>query len=186
VKRLVELHGGSVEVQSRGRNLGASFVVRLPALSESPATVNGAPPTSADTPVVVRRRVLIVDDNPDVLEGLCRLVTRLGNEVRRAHDGLQALEVGREFQPDVVLMDLGMPNLNGYDAARRMRKEPWGRDVALVATTGWGQDEDRRRSAEAGFDRHLVKPVSMDVLREVLQTPLGSSDYRRERLQVQP
>jgi CheY-like chemotaxis protein len=92
----------------------------------------------------------------------------MGNEVCRAHDGLEALQAAERFQPEIVLMDLGMPNLDGYDAARRMRQEPWGRAATLVATTGWGQDEDRRRSAEAGFDRHLVKPIDVAELRELL------------------
>jgi CheY-like chemotaxis protein len=119
----------------------------------------------------VKRRILVVDDNADALDSLSRLVTLMGNEVRRANDGLEALEVARTFQPDVVLMDLGMPNLNGYDAARRLRQEPWGRELFLVATTGWGQDEDRRRTAEAGFDRHLVKPIAVASLRDVLDAP---------------
>jgi CheY-like chemotaxis protein len=117
------------------------------------------------------RRILVVDDNADALESLSRLVTMMGNDVRRARDGLEALEIGRAFRPEVVLMDLGMPNLNGYDAARRMRAEPWGRDLALVATTGWGQEDDRRRTAEAGFDRHLVKPIALASLREALDSP---------------
>jgi CheY-like chemotaxis protein len=92
----------------------------------------------------------------------------MGNEVCRAHDGLEALAAAERFLPEIVLMDLGMPNLDGYEAARRMRQEPWGRAVTLVATTGWGQDDDRRRSAEAGFDRHLVKPIDVAELRELL------------------
>ena len=168
VKRLVEMHGGSVEVQSRGRNLGTTFVVRLPVLSEPPAVINGALQGSRDAPFTVKRRILVVDDNADALDSLSRLAALLGNEVRRAHDGLEAFEIARTFQPDIVLMDLGMPILNGYDAARRIRQEPWGRELALVATTGWGQDDDRRRTAEAGFDRHLVKPITIAALREVL------------------
>jgi CheY-like chemotaxis protein len=175
VKRLVEMHGGSVEVKSRGRNLGTTFVVRLPALSEPPAAVNGASQGFHDPSITMKRRILVVDDNADALESLSRLVMLMGNEVRRAHDGLEALEIARTFQPDIVLMDLGMPNLNGYDAARRMRQEPWGRELVLVATTGWGQDDDRQRTAEAGFDRHLVKPVAMAVLREVFDAPPRTS-----------
>jgi len=170
-KRLVEMHGGSVDVQSRGQNLGTTFVVRLPTLSEPSTTGNGAPQRVHDVSFTVKRRILVVDDNIDALETLSRLVARLGNEVREARDGLEALEIASTFQPEVVLMDLGMPKLNGYEAARRMRQEPWGRELALVATTGWGQDDDRRRTAEAGFDRHLVKPVAMAALREVLDAP---------------
>jgi CheY-like chemotaxis protein len=171
VKRLVEMHGGSVDVQSRGRNLGTTFRVRLPALPESAAEINGTPHDQNDLSLAVKRRILVVDDNADALDSLSRLVTLMGNEVRRANDGLEALEVARNFRPDVVLMDLGMPNLNGYDAARRLRQESWGRELFLVATTGWGQDEDRRRTAEAGFDRHLVKPIAVASLRDVLEAP---------------
>jgi CheY-like chemotaxis protein len=172
VKRLVEMHDGSVEVQSRGRNLGSTFTVRLPALSSLPVAVNGARRHAHATPTTVKRRVLVVDDNADALASLSRLVELLGNEVRRALDGLEALEIGRSFQPEIVLMDLGMPNLDGYEAARRIRQEPWGQQLLLIATTGWGQDEHRRRTAEAGFDRHLIKPIPVDLLREVLNETL--------------
>jgi PAS domain S-box-containing protein len=167
VKRLVEMHGGSVEVQSGGRNLGTTFQVRLPVLPEPPRPTNGDRPSRGVQPSA-KRKVLVVDDNSDALESLSRLVSLMGNEVRRAQDGLEAIEVARTFQPDIVLMDLGMPKLNGYEAARRIRQEPWGRELALVATTGWGQDDDRRRTAEAGFDRHLVKPIEIASLRDVL------------------
>jgi CheY-like chemotaxis protein len=170
VKRLVEMHGGRVEVQSRGHNLGSIFQVRLPVLPEAEVPTNGESTAGYDSPAAVKRRVLVVDDNADALESLSRLVTLMGNEVRRAYDGLEAIEVARTFQPDVVLMDLGMPRLNGYEAARRMRQEPWAQKLALVATTGWGQDEDRRRTAEAGFDCHLVKPIEIASLREVLRS----------------
>jgi PAS domain S-box-containing protein len=168
VKRLVEMHGGSVHVQSRGRSLGTTFVVRLPKLSEPAAVANGALQDMLDVPSMSNRRILVVDDNADALDSLSRLAALLGNDVRRAHDGLEACEIARSFQPEIVLMDLGMPILNGYDAARLIRQEPWGRELVLVATTGWGQDDDRRRTAEAGFDRHLIKPITMAALREVL------------------
>jgi PAS domain S-box-containing protein len=168
VKRLVEMHGGSIEVHSAGRNLGTTFQVRLPVLPQALPTTNGTSDTRHDGVPPPKRRVLVVDDNADALESLSRLVYFMGNEVRRARDGCEAIDVAREFQPDIVLMDLGMPNMNGYDAARRLRQEPWGRDVSIIATTGWGQEEDRRRTAEAGFDRHLVKPIELAALREVL------------------
>jgi CheY-like chemotaxis protein len=168
VKRLVEMHGGSVEVQSGGRNLGTTFQVRLPVLPVASSPTDGARSIGRASPSAAKRRVLVVDDNADALESLSRLVNLMGNDVRQAHDGLEAIDVARSFRPDIVLMDLGMPNLNGYEAARRMRQEPWARDVSLVATTGWGQEEDRRRTAEAGFDRHLVKPIEITSLREVL------------------
>jgi PAS domain S-box-containing protein len=171
VNRLVEMHGGSVEVESPGSNLGSTFRVRLPALQEPHAEGGGAPHKRLDAPSPpIRRRVLIVDDNADVLESLSRLVARMGNEVCRARDGLEAIELAQSFRPEIVLMDLGMPHLNGYEAARRMRQEPWGQELTLVATSGWGQDGDRRRTAEAGFDRHLVKPIDTAALREVLHS----------------
>jgi CheY-like chemotaxis protein len=168
VKQLVEMHGGTVEVQSAGRNLGTAFLVRLPVLPDPVPSAHGHPIDGYESPRSARRRVLVVDDNADALESLSRLVKHMGNEVRRAHDGLEAIDVAREFQPEIVLMDLGMPNMNGYEAARRLRLEPWAQDVAIIATTGWGQEEDRRRSADAGFDRHLVKPIQIDSLREAL------------------
>jgi PAS domain S-box-containing protein len=174
VKRLVEMHGGSVEVQSQGRNLGTTFSVRLPALPEPPAVVNCAPSDYQTAPSLVKRRILVVEDDDDALDSLSRLVMLMGHEVRQAHDGLEALQIAETFQPDIVLMDLGMPNINGYDAARRIRQEPWGHDLALVATTGWGQEESRRRAAEAGFDCHLVKPVAIEALRQVLGAPTPS------------
>jgi PAS domain S-box-containing protein len=174
VKRLVEMHGGRVEARSRGQNLGSEFQVYLPMLPEPPADAHDTSHDFESAKPAVKQRILVVDDNADALESLSRLVTLMDNEVRRARDGLEALEVARAFKPDVVLMDLGMPNLDGYEAARRIRQEPWGRAVVLVATTGWGQDEDRRRTAEAGFDRHLVKPISMSALQEVLSSPASS------------
>jgi PAS domain S-box-containing protein len=171
VKRLVEMHGGKVEVQSRGHNLGTTVQVRLPILPEARPAEPGVSRIGHDLSRMMKRRVLVVDDNADALESLSSLVTLMGNEVRQARDGLEALQVARTFQPEIVLMDLGMPNLNGYEAARRMRQETWGGEIALVATTGWGQDEDRRRTAEAGFDRHLVKPIEMTSLRELLSAP---------------
>ena len=119
-----------------------------------------------------KRRVLVVDDNAAVVETLSIALTILGNEVRSACDGLDALEVGSDFQPDVIFMDIGMPNMNGYDAARRIRQLPWGEDVTLIAITGWGQPEHRRRSGEAGFDDHFVKPVALSQLRRLLEEPV--------------
>jgi CheY-like chemotaxis protein len=171
VKRLVEMHGGRVEARSRGQNLGTEFRVYLPMLPEAPADSHAAPHDFDGAKLAVKQRILVVDDNADALESLSRLVTLMGNDVRHARDGLEALEVARTFKPDVVLMDLGMPNLDGYEAARRIRQEPWGKAVLLIATTGWGQEEDRRRTAVAGFDRHLVKPVSMSAVQAALSSP---------------
>jgi PAS domain S-box-containing protein len=174
VRRLAEMHGGSVEVTSAGRNLGSKFRVRLPILPLVPRRSAFSSGGTTRSPVMMKRRVLIVDDNLDALESLSRVVKILGNETCQAKDGLEAVESAREFRPEIILMDIGMPNLDGYGAARRIRQEAWGRDVTLIATTGWGQDEDRRRSSEAGFDHHLVKPVDLELLQSLLAAPSKS------------
>jgi CheY-like chemotaxis protein len=119
-------------------------------------------------PPTTKRRVLVVDDNSDSAESLAMLLQISGNETRMAHDGLQAVEAAERFRPDVVLLDIGLPQLNGYGAARRIRDQPWGKTMVLIALTGWGQDEDRRQSQDAGFDAHLVKPVDYSALMELL------------------
>lgn len=166
VKNLVELHGGSVRVQSAGANRGSTFIVRLPLTSgaiEQP--VQPTTPLRPATPL----RVLVVDDNQDSAQSLAMLLSTAGHSPRIAHDGLEALEVGQSFEPHVVLMDLGMPTMDGYTAARQMREQAWGRRVTLVAVTGWGQADDRRRSQEAGFDQHLTKPVDAATLFATLE-----------------
>jgi CheY-like chemotaxis protein len=115
-----------------------------------------------------RRRVLVADDNADAAESLAMLLSLMGNEVRTAADGLEAVEVAAEFRPDVAVLDIGMPRLDGNAAARRIRAEPWGRGMTLIALTGWGQEDDRRRTAEAGFDLHLTKPVDPSTLDALL------------------
>jgi CheY-like chemotaxis protein len=160
VRRLVDMHGGSVTAASPGLGLGTEVVIRLP-LADSPATPTSSEPVDMPVATHVRqRRVLVVDDNKDAAEGLALLLKIQGHDVRVAYDGLEALDVGPAFKPDVVLLDLGMPRLNGCDTARRMRDEPWGQNVLLIALTGWGQAQDRARTTEAGFDLHLVKPVA--------------------------
>lgn len=169
VKRLVEMHGGAVEARSEGAGRGSEFVVRLPAVvvASSAAEAGPAKPPAADVPS--RRRVLVVDDNRDAALTLSMLVRVMGGEVRSAHDGRQALVEAEQFRPDVILLDLGLPEMDGLEVCRRVRELPWGRGVLLVALTGWGQDDDRRRSREAGFDRHLVKPVDADLLDDLLR-----------------
>jgi len=168
VKRLVELHGGSVEARSDGS--GSEFIVRLPVL-DSPSTpedlVQGAQRKSA-LAKPRSRRVLVVDDNPDAVETLSLLLQLRHNAVLTAVDGLEAVEAAAAFQPDLILMDIGLPKLNGYDAARRIREQRQDQRVVIVAMTGWGQEEDKRRSKEAGFDQHLVKPVDPALLEELL------------------
>ena len=168
VKRLVEMHDGSVEARSEGEGQGSEFVVRLPvvfsAIGEvNPATRDGEPASPSG-----RCRILVADDNMDSATTLAMVLKFMGNDVHTVHDGLQAVEVGETFQPDVVLLDIGMPKLNGYEAARRIRERPWGKQAVLIALTGWGQDEDRRRSEEAGFNHHIVKPVDPATLEKLL------------------
>ncbi len=167
VRQLVELHGGTVEAVSEGRDLGAEFIVQLPVLVESPAegSTNGA---KEEGPAIAARRVLVVDDNVDSAESLAMLLRLGGHEIETAYDGVQAVESAERFRPDLVLLDIGLPRMDGYDAAVRIREQASGRDVVLVAVTGWGQEEDRRRSREAGFDAHLTKPVDLAALSRLL------------------
>jgi len=169
VRRLVELHGGTVEARSDGPGKGSAFVVALPPAT-GPAPATTAQP-SASAPRA-GRRILVVDDNRDSATSLALMLQLMGNETRTAHDGAEGIEAAAAFRPDVMLLDLGMPRLNGYDAARKIREQPWGRNLVLVALTGWGQDSDRARSREAGFDHHLVKPVEPATLERLLaETP---------------
>ena len=164
VRSLMQMHGGSVEARSEGPGLGSEFVVRLPMLlesalpQESHRNIQPLPP----------RRILIVDDSRDGGESLAMLLRVLGADVALAHSGRQALECVGTFQPDVVLLDIGMPGMDGYEVARRIRANPATRGIQLIALTGWGQDEDRQRSAAAGFNHHLVKPADVDKLRQLL------------------
>jgi CheY-like chemotaxis protein len=167
VRQLVELHGGSVHAFSEGLGRGSEFVVRLPVLSEAPesqpreAVTGVASPTSG-------RRILVVDDNRDAAGSLAMLLKMTGNETQIACDGLEAVHAAETFKPDIVLLDIGLPKLNGYDACRRIREQPWGKHMALIALTGWGQEADRQKSKDAGFDGHLVKPVDYAALMKVL------------------
>jgi PAS domain S-box-containing protein len=168
VRRLVEMHGGTVGASSPGANRGSEFTVRLPVLDWRPGPPPAAEPPAGRPLRGATRRVLVVDDNRDAAETLAMLMEVTGHEVRTAHDGEAGVAAAGEFRPDVILMDIGMPKLNGYEAARRIREQPWGQGVLLVALTGWGQDDDRRRSDAAGFDAHLVKPVDHAALTKLL------------------
>ncbi len=180
VKRLVEMHGGSVSASSEGPGKGSEFRIRLPRhrdTSDAAAVKGGAtgsPATMLVTPVVAGsatrrgRRILIADDNNDALESLATLLQLGGHEVFTATNGGTALQCAEHNLPEVVLLDIGMPLLDGYEVARRIRAQPWGQRITLVALTGWGQDSDRRRSREAGFDSHMVKPLDLDVLADLL------------------
>lgn len=170
VKRLVEMHGGTVTVHSEGRGKGSKFAVRVPiAATESgrlEIRAQGQPAVATESGTSLR--ILVVDDNHDSADSLGMLLKLLGNDVRIVHDGLAAVEVASEFQPRVVLLDIGLPTLNGYEAGQKIRQQPGGQQAVMIALTGWGRDVDRQRSKEAGFDHHLVKPVDPDVLAELL------------------
>jgi PAS domain S-box-containing protein len=168
VKRLVEMHGGTVEARSAGEGHGSEFIVRLPALAQPSSELVTPPPIAAEP--VQGRRILVVDDNRDAATSLSMLLQITGNETYMAHDGAEALEAAQEHRPEVMLLDLGLPIMNGYEVCRRVREQPWGREMVLIALTGWGQEEDRRRSSEVGFDAHMVKPVEYDALTSLLDS----------------
>lgn len=172
VKGLVEMHGGAVEAESPGPGLGSTFTVRLPILADLPPALAPSPPEEPPT-AIARKRILVVDDSRDSAASMSELLRLLGAEVRTAHDGLEAVAAAEDFRPDAILMDVGMPRLNGHAAARRIREAPWGRGVVIIALTGWGQDSDRVLSREAGCDGHLVKPVNFPDLERLL-AELGS------------
>jgi CheY-like chemotaxis protein len=176
VKNLVEMHHGTVEAHSAGLGSGSEFVVRLPLLlkeeggrmkDESGEGAGSLHPSS----FILHpsgRQLLVVDDNVDAADSLAALLSLQGHEVRVARSGPAALEMVSDYRPDLVFLDIGMPGMDGYEVARRMRQVPGLAKVRLVALTGWGQHEDRRRSAQAGFDEHLVKPVEAKVLEKLL------------------
>ena len=167
VRRLVDMHDGTIEARSNGPDQGSEFVVRLPFIQqpiELPPNTDG--PRAAG---LSGSRILVVDDNKDSADSMAMLLRLKGNEIRTANDGLEAVNVAEAFRPQLVLLDIGLPKLNGYEVARRIRQQEWGRDVIIVALTGWGQDEDRRRSQEAGFNFHIVKPVELAALEKLLR-----------------
>ncbi len=165
VKRLTELHGGAVEVRSGGEGKGSEFLITLPLMSNHAGPENDA--TEMEAPV--GRRVMVVDDNQAAAETLTAMLRLAGNDVRTAKDGVECIEMALNFRPEVILMDLGMPNMNGYEAARHIRQQEWGGEMLLVALTGWGQDRDRANTSEAGFDRHLIKPVEPSALADLFR-----------------
>ena len=177
VKRLVGMHGGRVEAKSKGPGLGAEFVVRLPVVVEAsgPRAADDQDESAAKTAL----RILIVDDDKDGADCLAMMLKMMGNETRTAHDGQEGIEAAEAFRPDVVLLDIGLPKLSGYEACRRLREQPRGKNIIIIAITGWGQDEDRRRSHEAGFDNHMVKPVDPTALMKVLADARSSDEADR-------
>jgi two-component system CheB/CheR fusion protein len=175
VQRLVELHGGTIAAHSDGPGRGSEFVIRLPALkvpvpAEPPPRTAGRGASRHPQATGRRRRVLLVDDNVQAAESLALLVKLWGHDARIAHNGPDALAAARSYQPDVALLDIGLPGMDGYETARSLRAEPGLQDVLLVATTGYGRDEDRHRAREAGFHHHMVKPLDLDRLHDLLNT----------------
>jgi PAS domain S-box-containing protein len=168
VQSLVDLHGGRITAHSEGPGQGSEFVVRLP-LAEAPASSDADHRSSEPTEHRrAGRRILVVDDNHDSADSLAQLLRLLGHETWTAYEGLKGVELAELHRPDVVLLDLGMPKLNGYDACRQLRAQPWGKDMLLIAQSGWGQEDDKRRSREAGFDAHLVKPIDHEALTSLI------------------
>jgi two-component system CheB/CheR fusion protein len=165
VQKLVELHGGTVAAHSAGLGQGSEFVVRLPALFPAIGSIAlvETPKQAAHT-----SRVLVVDDNVDAADMLAMMLQMFGHEVQAAYSGESALEKAVGYQPEFVLLDIGLPDIDGYEVALRLRRQPQTKDVTLIAMTGYGQDSDRQRSKAAGFDHHLVKPVEPQKLQELL------------------
>jgi PAS domain S-box-containing protein len=166
VRRLVEMHGGTVEARSDGPGQGSEFFVQLP-IPKTAQSIPSARDNESAT-ATSKRRILVVDDNRDSATSLGMMLKLMGNETHTAHDGLAAIEAAEKFRPDLILLDIGLPKINGYDACRAIREQPWSKGMVIVALTGWGQEEDRRRSAEAGFDDHMVKPVEHSVVTKLL------------------
>lgn len=166
VRGLVEMHGGTVMAKSEGPGKGSEFIVRLPLAAAVTEAAPAAEPSKLSS--VRGERIVLADDNRDAAESLAMMLRISGHDVRIAHDGVEAVKLAGDFRPRVVLLDIGMPLMNGYEAARQLRSAAWGKEMVIVALTGWGQEEDKRRAAEAGFDHHLVKPVDPAAVEEVI------------------
>jgi len=170
VHRLVEMHRGTVEVRSDGVNRGSEFIVHLPVLPVTPLSEQVENSLDFPAAAIRSRRILVADDFPQSATILAQLLRQDGNEVKVAQDGIEAVEAAAEFRPDVAVLDIAMPKLDGFSAARRIRDQPWGKQMFLIALSGWGQQLDRQRSKEAGFDAHLTKPAKYETLMEILNS----------------
>jgi CheY-like chemotaxis protein len=168
VRSIVGMHGGSVEALSAGRGRGAEFVVRLPALVAPAASAPEPEAPPAPLPAGAPRRILVVDDNLDAAASLALLLEMKGNDVRTARDGREALGLAEQFRPEMIFLDIGLPGLDGHGVCRRIREQPWGHELPIVALTGWSQEEDRRRSRQSGFTHHLVKPAEPALIDRLL------------------
>jgi CheY-like chemotaxis protein len=171
VRSLVELHGREVEARSEGEGRGSRFMVRLPSRVTIGVKARASMTTTSQTHPKTQRRVLIVDDSPDVADSLALLLKTFGADVRVAHSGAEGLAACAEFAPELVFLDISMPVMDGLETARRMRELPTARTATLVALTGRGEEETRRRVKQAGFDRHVTKPADIDELESLLDSP---------------
>ena len=162
------MHGGQVEARSAGAHLGSEFIVHLPVGTPTPVEKCLESGSGKDMAPAAALKILVVDDNRDAAESCAMLLELSGHRVQTAYGGRQALEIAATFRPDALLLDIGLPDLSGYELAQQIRTASWGHGAVLVAVTGWGQDEDRRRAFEAGFDHHLTKPIEAEKLESLL------------------
>jgi CheY-like chemotaxis protein len=172
VRKLVEMHRGTVSVTSAGLGQGSTFTVRLPLMGTQAETTAGLRTKESIREAGAIRRILVVDDNEDAAASLAMLLEQLGHVLAIAHDGQEGLEKARSFGPEVVFLDLGMPRMDGFETARHLRSLPRGRELLLVALTGWGQEQDQERTREAGFDCHLLKPLEVGALNKIMSGEL--------------
>jgi CheY-like chemotaxis protein len=173
-KGLIDLHGGTIEARSAGIGRGSEFIVRLPTLVLNQS--EPSPTLDSSQAVPLRgQRLLIADDNEDAAESLAALLRMDGHEVTVVSNGLEALSAITAMQPEVALLDIGMPHLSGYEVARQLRQGPLGQNITLIAITGWGQDRDKARAVEAGFNHHFTKPIEPDALLDLLRSHLSQS-----------
>ena len=169
VRGLVELHGGTIEAHSNGPGMGSEFIVRLPVLDRPTQRLPKETERGENRPKSAsHRRILVVDDNADSVTSLAMILRRMGHEIQTAYDGLEAVQVAGVFRPQIVLLDIGLPKMNGYEAAKRIREQPWDERIAIIALSGWGQEQDKQKALDAGFDHHLTKPVEPAALAKLL------------------
>ncbi len=175
VKKLVELHGGTIHARSDGLGRGSEFTIRIP---RRPPPTGGTRRSRRPIPAAAearKARILVVDDNVDTARGMARLLKLIGHTIATAHSGPEAIEAARQHRPEVVLLDIGLPGMSGYEVAAQLRREASCQGAMIIAVSGYGQDEDRRRSREAGFDHHLIKPLDHDALLALLAGPGSGS-----------
>jgi CheY-like chemotaxis protein len=173
-RRLAEMHGGTVECHSDGVDRGSEFIVRLPMDESLALDLPSRHPATLVRIAARSQRVLVVDDHEDSTESLGLLLRLMGHDVRLAADGPAALRAAEEFSPEIVILDIGLPGMDGYEVAARLRERPQFSATRLIALTGYGQEEDRQRSREVGFEAHLIKPIEMESLHQLIETPLKS------------